>query len=358
MKISKIVASGVLLSAGIGLWACTSANPSGTNASPAPSSSPAPTASPSATNASPAPSSSPAPTAKPLAPPSLLKAFDPNSYEFAEGLALDKAGEFAYTGAATGLIFKVSLADGSKSTYGQIPGVPSDQSVYVLGTAFDSTGNLFIACASMGSFQKGIYKIPAGGGNATLFASDAAMGFPNGLAVDASDALYVSDSSGKIWHVTKAGVVTKWFEDAAVLTPDASSSCATGFFIGANGIALGADALYITNSDRASLVKIPLKGDGTAGTAEAVVASNCSTFRGADGLAIGPDGSFYVASNQQEAVLKVTSGGEVSTVASGSLFAFPASLSYNDKDGVLYVINAAFGDKKEPGIVKVPIVAK
>ena len=290
-------------------------------------------------------------------PPSLVAALDPAKGEFGEGLTLDRARTRAYTATAAGSILSIDLADGSKVEYGKLPKPPSDGTVYVLGLAFDSASNLYVAVASFGPrYKGGIYKVPSGGGKATLYASGSGMAFPNGIAVAGDDSLFVSDATGKILRVSKAGKVSTWFNQAAFTSGDNTSACKTGYNIGANGIALAEDALYFSNSDRAALVKVARNPDGSAGAASFVVASDCATFRGADGIAMGPAGKIYVASNQQGAVLAVAEDGTVSTVASGALLdAFPSSVAYSVVDDALYVINAAFGEKKEPRLVKVPL---
>ncbi|MEB3204359.1 MAG: SMP-30/gluconolactonase/LRE family protein [Candidatus Sericytochromatia bacterium] len=287
-------------------------------------------------------------------------AFDPMQGELAEGITLDKDGQNAYLATAAGQILKVSLATKTKTVFGSLPGtIPSDQSVFVLGLAFDSASNLYIAVTSFGpNYQTGIYKLGTAGGEATRLAS--LNGFVNGIAVGSDDTLYVTDSgNGKILKVTGAGVVTDWVADVALTGGASVSACDSGFGIGANGIALTADAAYVTNSDRASLVKVVRKSDGTAGAVSVVKDTDCATFNGADGLAVGPDGSFYIAANQQDAILRYNPADQkLTTVASGSLFAFPSSIVYNDADGALYVANAAFGEKKTPGVVKIPVAIK
>ncbi|MEB3299998.1 MAG: hypothetical protein VKO21_11005 [Candidatus Sericytochromatia bacterium] len=278
-----------------------------------------------------------------------------NKGELGEGLTLDKAGAFAYTATVAGKILKVSLADGTTTEVGVLAQFPQGrQDIYVVGLAFDAAENLDIAVTSFGpAYTSGIYRLAKGGSVAALRTQVA--GFPNGLSFAPDGTCFVSNSFGQIQTVSASGDVSSWFSEPGLTDGDASSSCATGFGIGANGIHATDEAVYFTNSDRAQMVKVARKGDGTAGDSSFVVPSNCATFNGADGVAPGPNGSFYVASNQQNALLKVTSAGVVSVVASGSLFAFPSSVAYSAKDSAVYVINAAFGDVKKPGIVKVPV---
>ncbi len=290
-----------------------------------------------------------------VAPPSLIAALDPARGEFAEGLTLDRSGHHAYCATAAGRILRISLTDGTRSEVGRLPDPPANRSVFVLGLAFDSRENLYIAVASTGSYRRGVYRLTRGSDRASLFASTD-MVWPSGVAVDADDCLFVADASGKILKVSTEGRVSTWFKQVEFTAPDDASACTTGHRIGANGLLVQSDALIFSNTDRASLVKVARNPDGSAGAASFIVAPNCATFRGVDGITSGSAGVIYVVSNQQGAVLAVSPGGTVTTVASGALFdAFPSSLEYSATNRSLFVINAAFGDKKEPRLVKVPL---
>lgn len=110
------------------------------------------------------------------------------------GLALDGKGGLVALDAASGRIQRIDLANGRQRTLATIvdlpacqlvvaavngcePGVEDEQPLPKAAT-FDGAGNLFVADAAQGA----IWRIPAGGGQPTLFTSDAAYGSGDGLA--------------------------------------------------------------------------------------------------------------------------------------------------------------------------------
>jgi len=97
------------------------------------------------------------------------------------------------------------------------------------------------------------------GGAATRLAALPANGLPNGLAMDrATDTLYASDSVlGVIWRVkTSGGKPAVWARGAA-LEPDG--------FLGANGLKLHNGAVWTTNLDKGTVLRIPMLATGSAG---------------------------------------------------------------------------------------------
>ena len=86
--------------------------------------------------------------------------------------------------------------------------------------------------------------------------------FCNDFALDATGNLFVADSFGKIWQLKKGATSLVVWKSDPLLAP----STATGF--GADGLALdGAGNLFVNTFSDGRLVKIPIAGDGTAGTA-------------------------------------------------------------------------------------------
>jgi DNA-binding beta-propeller fold protein YncE len=129
-----------------------------------------------------------------------------------------------------------------------------------------------------------------------------------------------------------------------------------GFAIGANGIVVEPDAVYVVNLDQATLLRIPRESGGAAGAPEIVAGPDCETLGGADGLVRSPDGSFVVAVNRQNKLVKVASDGRVTTLASGAPLDFPASVAY--RGDTLFTTNfalqsASAGLPAHPGLVRV-----
>lgn len=284
---------------------------------------------------------------------------------------MNAAGDTAYVSIApTGEILKIAVADGKVSPFGNVPQPPPGNKGFVLGVQTDKAGDFYVAVASFDAvaYQAGIYKIPVAGGAGVLFAKDPAMTFPNGLAFNATGDLFATDSlSGTIFKITTAGVVTKWLSDPAI-TGDTMAKCPSGqpFPLGANGIAISGDAFYVTNTDKASIAKIVIKGDGTPGAVTDFVATDCMKFGGPDGLSLDADGSFLVASNGINSITRVGKDGKVTLVAAKTVAApldAPAStwITNAGKAGsTLFVTNSAIftflnGGMAKPGLFKLAL---
>src|SRR5712692_11828124 len=85
----------------------------------------------------------------------------------------------------------------------------------------------------------------------------------NGLALDrGEDALYATDStSGTVWKVSlKSGTASLWAQGAELQRNTVNSS---GF--GANGIKVHDDAVWVSNTDKGTLLRIAIGPHGTAG---------------------------------------------------------------------------------------------
>lgn len=291
---------------------------------------------------------------------SFVKELDPMKGELPEGLLID--GTTAYVGIApTGKVVKISLPDGGVTNFGAIATFPM-MGANALGLARDKAGAIYVGASGDGvTFQPGIYKIAAAGGNAFLFAQNMNMKFPNGLVFDANGDLFVTDSmSGTIFKIASNGLnVAEWKKDA-LLAGDVASACATGlgFPLGANGLALSNGVFYVTNTDKASIIKIPVNADGTAGAAEVLAGPDCATLKGPDGVTVDEDGSLIVAANSQNTILRVGMDGKSTVLTSGSPLQFPASVAIATVAGArsVFITNAAFvGMPQTPGLLSFPL---
>lgn len=294
---------------------------------------------------------------------------DASKFQLPEGLAMNAAGDTAYVGLApTGQILQIKVADGTVSDFGSVPMPPANKG-FVLGVQNDKAGDFYVAVASFDpTYQPGIYKIPAAGGAGVLFAKDAKMNFPNGLVFNAAGDLFVTDSAaGTIFKIDDKGVVTTWLTDP-LITGDIAAKCPSGlgFPIGANGIVLSGTDFYVTNTDKASMAKIAIKADGTAGAVTDFVATDCMNFGGPDGLSADADGTFLVASNGINSITRVGTDGKVSLVVAKAPAApldSPAStwITNAGKAGsTLFITNSGIatfqaGGVPKPGLLSYPL---
>ncbi|MEP7122957.1 MAG: SMP-30/gluconolactonase/LRE family protein [Byssovorax sp.] len=295
--------------------------------------------------------------------PEVVVGFDPSKGQFVEGL--DIQGGIAYVGALpTGQIVTVDLAKKTIADYGATPSFPQNGGALV-GMTLGSDGALYAALnvSAPGGPTTGIYRVAPGGGAAKLFASDPAMAFANDLRFNAAGELLVSDSiTGTIFKVAKDGAVSKWLSDP-LLTPD-PTVCGekTNFHLGVNGIVQSGSAYYATNTDRAEILKIPVNADGSAGTPEVFVATDCAKLSGADGIALDAStGDLIVAVNYKNTLLKIAKDKTITTLATGEPLQSPASLYVDEKAGSLYVTCAAFAalatdpTKAKPSLLKLQL---
>jgi sugar lactone lactonase YvrE len=284
--------------------------------------------------------------------------FNPAMGQLPEGLAITSDGATAYVGyALSGEIVKITLPEGVVSQFGKVPtppppaaGVPQG---LVLGLTVGPNGDVYVGVGSFvapGTYQGGIYKVPAAGGDAgAVFSKDAGMVFPNGLDFDAKGDLYVTDSAaGSIFKITIAdGKAVEWLKND-LLKGDVTNTCAVAaspFAVGANGLVVVGTDVIVSNTNKASLVKIPINTDGSAGAPTVFYTPDGScALKGADGITADTAGNIFVAANDQNALYKVSADGKTATkLIEKGLMDFPASIAFRSVGGVneLLFTNAA-----------------
>ncbi len=293
------------------------------------------------------------PTAPALA---LVLRFDASAGELPEGLAVTP--EAAFVGfAPTSRIMRVDAATAAVTPFGQLP-TPIAGKGFMTGLASAPTGDIYAGLASfVPEVQAGIYRIPKSGGTAALFAKDAALPFPNALAFDSDGSLWVTDSgTGSVFRIDPAGNARRWASGAALTgQKDACGGAGPGFAIGANGLVVEHDAVYVVNMDQATLLKIPRNAAGGAGAPVVLAGPDCEALGGADGLTRAPDGSFVIAVNRQNKLVRVDPDGGISTLVSGPPLDFPATVAY--RGSTLFATNfalknASTGKPALPGLLR------
>lgn len=270
---------------------------------------------------------------------------------------------------------------------GSWPAIPQNKG-YMTGLAFDVQENLYAAIASQTpEVVSGVYRIEPNGGNATLFATHPKMQFPNALVFDERGQLYISDSgAGTIFlaqplvQPNSATTVTEWLSHP--LLQGNSTFCPHApdlqMNIGANGIVLDRSktSLFVANTDRASILRVPIGLNGSPGEPEVFVGPECENLAGADGMVIDERANeLIIAANKLDKIVRVSIDNRTtSTLASGGVLDFPAGLAIKEgmdglgnssgdfgragpdsnateqKDRTLYITNFAFlSSQQNPG---------
>ncbi len=114
-----------------------------------------------------------------------------------------------------------------------------------------------------------------------------------------------------------------------------------GLPLGANGIDFDASQqnVYIAVTDKSRIVRIPVNGDGSAGT-PSVFVEDTTNLGGPDGVAFGSDGYLYVAVIGSDSVVKIAPDGAIMSLASGGPLQNPSDVAFG-ADGTLYAANFA-----------------
>ena len=277
--------------------------------------------------------------------------FNPAAGEFPEGVAVDVRGD-AYVSLIMPVreIRKIDPS-GNQSVLAHfaVPGIGP------LGLAVDAAGKLYAAMSTFDPATRGVYRVRPDGSSFRLPGTDGIL-FPNGVALDPLGNLYVTDSiGGSVWKVAPGGSAQQWFQ-SPLLT--GTGAAGLGFPIGANGIAVQKHAVVVTNTEKAMVVRIPVRPDGSAGT-PSVVADGPELF-GSDGLALDVFGNAYVAVNTQNTLVRLGPGGSLSTLATvADGLDNPASLAFGTSRGDrknLYITNfSLFSASPTPGLLKAAV---
>jgi DNA-binding beta-propeller fold protein YncE len=176
------------------------------------------------------------------------------------------------------------------------------------------------------------------------------------LTFDKSGNVYVSDSfQGVIWKTgVGGGTPTAWYSPTNpgqndLLLPDANVGEILIPPFGANGIEFNNEgtALFAMNTAYHSIVKIPVKSDGSAGTGVTFTTG----LNAPDGLAVDASDNLWIAANQGDEIVVVDPSGMViakkgdfdGITDEGSIrgLLFPASVAFSPDKRRLYVTNLA-----------------
>jgi len=286
----------------------------------------------------------------------LVATFDAEAGQLSEGVAVDKTGNAFVSLAPLGQLVKFAPGSSDYEVFRSIPDW-TGQGAGFLGLAVDARGNVYGAAQSAGS--TGVWRFDRTTGDATLIPGTDQITFPNSLAFDKVGNLYVTDSlsesagansKGAVWRIGRDGTVEKWVESTDL--------GGTGIFglatpVGANGIAYRHGTIYVANTEKVSILAIPVLTDGSAGDISAVAAG--PELFPPDGIALDVHGGIYVAAVSASAVQRVNPDGTIDTIAAGAgdYLDIPSSVAFGTGAGMkqtLYAVNLALIPELGTGI--------
>jgi sugar lactone lactonase YvrE len=200
----------------------------------------------------------------PLSDARVVARFDINALQQPEDVTLEPGGAADVTFTRARQVARVGM-DGSVTVLATLP-APATGTATVTGIVRAPDGSLYVNYDA-GS-RSGIWRVPAGGGTAVQVVAMPDVKVLNDLALDrGQDALYATDSaSGTVWKISlRSGTASLWAQGADLQPNTVNSS---GF--GANGIAVHDGAVWVSNTDKGTLLRISIGAHGTAGAVTTV----------------------------------------------------------------------------------------
>ncbi|MBS1531461.1 MAG: hypothetical protein JSU01_14230 [Bacteroidetes bacterium] len=254
------------------------------------------------------------------------------SFNGPSGIAVDASGNVYVADYHNNLIRKVTPA-GVVTTLAGTATNPADTtnntpSVFLgpTGVAVDASGNVYVADSGDNQIKEvspsGVVTTFAGSGNpGSGDGTGAAATFynPTGVALDASNNLYVADLlNNRIRKVTPFGVVTTLAGDTAGYA-DGKDTTALFFFPNSLAVDAGGNVFVTDEANNRIRMVTPdgtvttIAGSGAAGSLNGQGIN--ASFNGPDGIAADAAGNLYVTDANNNLIRKISPAGLVTTFA-------------------------------------------
>ncbi len=262
----------------------------------------------------------------------------PRSGELPEGVTVDQHGNVFASLSPLGQLVKIPTGTNEAVFFGSVSGLASGD-IGLLGLAVDQRSNVYGAVYSPAGTATGVWKFDRDTGAEELVPGTDAMMFPNSVAFDKRGTMYITDTiAGAVWRVARGGTAELWIQSDLL---KGNGAAGFPFPIGANGIAVRHNTVYVGVTEQGSIVNIPIGPKGAPG-----VPSVLATIQSAaiDGIALDVHGNVYFADPLNRSVVKVSAdGSSYETISDdGGFLDGPTSVVFGTSHGnnqSLYVAN-------------------
>jgi len=288
----------------------------------------------------------------PISNPHIIVHLDVSRGQTPENLALEPGGSADVTFAEAAQVARVSL-HGQVRILAQLPEPAGGAACPVLGSLLRApaltvgivrshAGTLYVALCTGSPDLQGIWRVSPNG-SARRIAALPPGGIPNGMALDDRHGfLYVADSLlSVVWRVSiPGGSAVAWA---------AGPQLAPGGGLGANGMKLHDGAVWVSNTQAGTLLRIPIRADGSAGP----IGTVATGLPGIDDFAFTGPGiraSILAAINRLSTVVLIRPGGSEQTMLTAADgLSNPSAVAV--RGGTVYVISAAYLTRTDPNIL-------
>jgi len=235
-------------------------------------------------------------------------AFDPETFQFSEGVAVDADGNVYASLSPLGQLVRVAPGADEAELVGSVEGLVEGDTG-LLGLAVGPDGAVYGALTSQNPDANGVWRFDPATGATERIAGTEAISFPNDPSFGDDGTMYVTDSTpGAVWRVPEGGSAESWIQDPLL---EGTGEFGLGGPFGANGMDVVGDTAYVGVVETAQVVAIPINDDGTAGTPTTFVQHDSPI----DGVAVDAAGNVYTTHPFVNEVRRVNADGDIEVVA-------------------------------------------
>jgi sugar lactone lactonase YvrE len=275
----------------------------------------------------------------------ILVHFDVSLGQTPENIALAPAGRLYLTLALARGVARID-SSGAVRIIATLPAPPPGTTALTTGIVRAQDGTLYVAYAAGTSALSGVWRIRPGADPARI-AGLPGDSFPNGMALDRrTGMLYIADSLlGAVWRVPLAGGPAANWAAGPALAPRS--------FFGANGLKVRDGAVWVSNTDQGTLLRIPIHADGQPGTPQTMA----SGLPGIDDFTFLGRDSVLAALNAGNAVALIhPDGSHAIVLTSADGLENPAAVAI--RGDTILVADAAYTTQHDPNLLTAHLDAR